>query len=85
MFVTEGLMVGILGGVFGVVGSFIVGKFANFVIKEGFHKPSLQLFEFNIYQIIVIVILSGFLGVLASFIPAFRASRLNPVEALKYE
>ncbi|WP_280169355.1 ATP-binding cassette domain-containing protein [Priestia megaterium] len=85
IFVTEGLMVGILGGVFGVVGSFIVGKFANFVIKEGFHKPSLQLFEFNIYQIIVIVILSGFLGVLASFIPAFRASRLNPVEALKYE
>ncbi|UYP07142.1 ABC transporter ATP-binding protein/permease [Priestia megaterium] len=85
IFVTEGLMVGILGGVFGVAGSFIVGKLANFIIKEGFHKPSLQLFEFNIYQIIVIVILSGFLGVLASFIPAFRASRLNPVEALKYE
>ena len=65
--------------------SFIVGKLANFVIKEEFKKPSLQLFEFNMYQIIVIIVLSGILGVVASFIPAFRASKMNPVEALKYE
>jgi ABC-type antimicrobial peptide transport system permease subunit len=37
------------------------------------------------YQIIVIIVLSGILGVVASFIPAFRASKMNPVEALKYE
>ncbi|MBU3570048.1 ATP-binding cassette domain-containing protein [Priestia aryabhattai] len=85
IFVTEGFMIGMLGGIFGVVGSFIVGKLANFVIKEGFKKPSLQLFEFDMYQIIVIIVLSGLLGVVASFIPAFRASKMNPVEALKYE
>jgi putative ABC transport system permease protein len=65
--------------------SFIVGKLANFVIKEEFKKTSLQLFEFDMYQIIVIIVLSGILGVVASFIPAFRASKMNPVEALKYE
>lgn len=85
IFVTEGFMIGALGGIFGVIGSMILGKLANFIIKEGFNKPTLQLFQFEAYQLIIIIIFSGLLGVLASFIPAFRASKLNPVEALKYE
>lgn len=85
IFVTEGLMIGILGGIFGVAGSMIIGKLANYIIKEVFEKPNLQLFQFDFYQILMIIVFSGLLGVLASFIPAFRASKLNPVEALKYE
>jgi len=75
----------LLGGFFGVAGSFIIGKLGNFIIKEGFDKPNLQLFQYDITQLVLIIIFSGLLGVAASFIPAYRAAKLNPVEALKYE
>ena len=85
IFVMEGFMIGLLGGFFGVAGSFIIGKLGNFIIKEGFDKPNLQLFQYDITQLVLIIIFSGLLGVAASFIPAYRAAKLNPVEALKYE
>ncbi|MDE5052963.1 ATP-binding cassette domain-containing protein [Niallia taxi] len=85
IFVMEGFMIGLLGGIFGVAGSFIIGKLGNFIIKEGFDKPNLQLFQYDISQLVLIIIFSGLLGVAASFIPAYRAAKLNPVEALKYE
>lgn len=85
IFVMEGFMIGVLGGLFGVVSSFLIGQLGNFIIKEGFDKPNLQLFQYDLTQLALIIIFSGLLGVLASFIPAFRASKLNPVEALKYE
>ena len=85
IFVTEGFMIGILGGVLGVADSMIIGKLANYIIKAGFAKPNLQLFQFDVFQVSIIILFSGILGILASYIPAFRASKLNPVDALKYE
>lgn len=85
IFVVEGFMIGALGGIFGVAGSFLIGKLANFIIKEGFNKPSLQLFQYELSQVVLVILFSGLLGVAASFIPAYRAAKLNPVEALKYE
>ncbi|WP_110926699.1 ABC transporter ATP-binding protein/permease [Bacillus massiliglaciei] len=85
IFVTEGFMIGMLGGLFGAAGSMAIGKLANFIIKAGFEKPNLQLFQFDINQMLIIIVFSGLLGAAASFIPAFRASRMKAAEALKYE
>lgn len=85
IFVTEGFMIGILGGVLGALSCFIIGKFGNLVIQKVLSKPDLELFQFDLLQVLVIILFSGFLGMIASFIPSYKAAKLNPVEALRYE
>ena len=42
-------------------------------------------FDIPVVQLIVVLILSGAVGVLAAILPARRASNLNVLEALAYE
>ncbi|MFV0941179.1 ABC transporter ATP-binding protein/permease [Bacillus thuringiensis] len=85
IFITEGMMIGFMGGVLGVCGSLLVGKIANIIIHEVNNKIDFELFQLTYSQIIFFILFSMFLGLLASFIPAFKASKLNPIDALRYE
>ncbi|WP_027409242.1 ATP-binding cassette domain-containing protein [Anoxybacteroides tepidamans] len=85
IFVTEGMIIGLIGGILGVLGSVIVGKASNYVIETVMHKNNLDLFQFNFIQMLLLIIFSGLLGILASFIPAHKAAKQNAVEALRYE
>lgn len=85
IFVTEGFMIGILGGILGALSCFMIGSFGDIVIQKVLNKPDLELFQFDLLQIIGIILFSGFLGIIASFIPSHKAAKLNPVEALRYE
>ncbi|HZG59620.1 MAG TPA: ATP-binding cassette domain-containing protein [Anoxybacillus sp.] len=85
VFVTEGMIIGTIGGILGVLGSIIVGKTSNYVIETVMNKHNLDIFQFNLTQMVFLIIFSGLLGVLASFIPANKAAKQNAVEALRYE
>lgn len=78
-------MIGILGGILGTLSCFMIGSFGDIVIQKVLNKPDLELFQFDLLQIIGIILFSGFLGIIASFIPSHKAAKLNPVEALRYE
>lgn len=85
IFMTEGTVIGLLGGLLGALIAVIVGVISDHVIEDFIHKIDFPLFQYSFLQIVCFVILSGFLGMMASLIPASLAARQKAVEALKYE
>jgi len=74
-----GLIGGMIGTLFGVVLSIIAGKFIEQALSAPF-SPS-----FRPALIIGAVAFSFFLGAISGTLPARQASKLQPVEALRYE
>jgi putative ABC transport system permease protein len=70
---TLALLGGLLGVALGVAGSYAIGHLAGW-------RTALQL-----ESIVTAVGFSGIIGLLFGFYPARKASRLTPIEALRYE
>ena len=67
------LVGGLLGVAFGVIGSYTVGNINNWKIILA---PETSILAFSF---------SALVGVFFGFYPALKASKLNPIEALRYE
>ena len=77
LFLTEATITGIIGGVMGAAFGFILGTFVgNYIGLPVSTSPFLGL---------IVVGFAMVTSVLAGLYPAWRASSLNPVEALRYE
>lgn len=87
LFVTEGLLLGILGAFIGSIISFVIvyimnvktisfsfGRQENLVLQ-----PTLDINEVLIISVVVVLV-----SVLASLQPAWKASRMDPIEALRH-
>lgn len=75
-FLFESSAICMFGGCIGVVLSFGIAALMNaFVLPATVSLPI----------VIIALLISVLTGVVSGFIPAFRASRLNPIEALRYE
>lgn len=85
LFLIESGMIGLVGGllgiIFGVFAAYIIGLVAGgFGIRGLFSFASLDLAGFA-----VILLLTFVTGIISGVMPAVRASRLEPAEALRYE
>jgi putative ABC transport system permease protein len=86
LFLTEGFMLGVFGAVVGSIISFIIIKVIDIIgITFSFGRqsdlilhPTLQGNDILGVSVIVIII-----SLIASISPAFKAARLNPVDALR--
>jgi putative ABC transport system permease protein len=76
-FLAEAIMISILGALFGIVLGVLVGNLFSIVLSTGFVVP------WN--WVILGIIICTLVGLLAGLYPAFKAGRLNPIEALRYE
>ena len=82
IFLIESGLMGFVGGFFGVIlGTFISFGVSEFSTRAGFKL----LFEINIPLIIFGLLFAFFVGMLSGVLPAYQASKLKPVDALRYE
>lgn len=86
-FSAEAIMLGFWGSIFGILVSMIVGNIANKLAVETFLKdfPTFQLTIFEPVTMITIALIIMFIAFLAGTLPARRASKKNPIDALRYE
>ena len=76
-FILEAIVLSTVGGAIGVV----VGVIAANVIGEINHWPIVIEVSSAIYSFLF----SAFVGMFFGFYPAYRASKLNPIDCLRYE
>ncbi len=88
MFVTEATIMGFLGGLSGVIIGFLEGKAFNLavnLIATHLGGERVSLFYSPPWFVLSILIFSLIVGFLTGVIPARRASRIDPLEALRYK
>lgn len=88
MFIAESTIMGILGGIGGVVVGILGGKIFNTIINlvaSRFGGQPVNLFYSPMWFIVVIVVFAGFVGLFTGIVPARRASKIDPLDALRYK
>jgi macrolide transport system ATP-binding/permease protein len=76
-FLIEAVVLCLFGGAFGI----LLGRGASFMVRAIMKWPT----EISLMAIIAAVAVSATVGVVFGFYPAWKASRLDPIEALRYE
>lgn len=76
-FLFEAILIGQLGGILGIFLGIFVGNIVSFIIKSPFIVPWLWIFSG--------VVLCFIVGLASGYIPAVKASRLDPIVALRHE
>jgi ABC-type antimicrobial peptide transport system permease subunit len=76
-FLVEAIVLCMTGGLAGI----LVGRGASMAITKLLHWPTLT----SLAAIIVAVAVSATVGIIFGYYPAWKASRLDPIEALRFE
>jgi len=76
-FLIEAVILCLAGGAFGIV----VGRLCSYLVTKFLHWPTLT----SLTAIVAAVAVSASVGIIFGFYPAWKASRLDPIEALRYE
>lgn len=88
MFVVEATLMGFLGSLVGVVLGWLGGKACNSLlnfIATRFGGTSVDLFSTPTWFILVIIAFGSIVGLFTGLFPARQASRIDPLDALRYK
>ncbi len=84
LFLIESGMIGALGGVLGIALGMGFAKLAEVAIRQAELGMDLQA-HFSVNMILLTLFFSFVLGCISGYLPAQKAAKLNPVDALMYE
>jgi ABC-type antimicrobial peptide transport system permease subunit len=76
-FLIEAILLCVAGGVLGI----LLGRGASWTVAKVLRWPT----EVSLPAAVAAVAVSASVGILFGFYPAWKASRLDPIEALRYE
>ena len=84
LFLIESGLYGLIGGIVGVAVGLVVAKIAEGVIGY-FIGPAFFVLKLNVWLLLGAILFSFIVGCVSGIAPARRASKLNPIESLRYE
>ncbi len=84
IFLTESCVLGTVGGIIGISIGMGLSKLVEVIAAQALGTSLLQAY-FPPYLIIGSLLFATILGAMSGALPAYRASKLKPVDALKYE
>lgn len=76
-FLIESVVICVMGGIFGIILGIIIGNLIGLSLNAGFFVPW--------FWIIAGFLICIFVGLISGFFPAKRASKLDPIESLRFE
>ncbi len=97
IFMVQGAAIGFVGTILGIIGGIILSLNLEVIVKEIERVFSVDFLDPNIYYIselpsdmqladVTLISVTAFvITLLATIYPAWRASRVQPAEALRYE
>ncbi|MFZ1700080.1 MAG: FtsX-like permease family protein [Pyrinomonadaceae bacterium] len=87
IFSLESILIGFWGALLGIIGAIIVGLIANQIAVRAYASSfeGYSLFVFTIPSMLLVMVIVCTIAFVAGVMPAIRASRLNPIESLRYE
>lgn len=77
IFIFNAGIIGMIGGIIGIISGVFLSKLIGFALGTAT--------LIDIQTILISVLVSFFTGIIAGFVPAYNASKLSPVDALRYE
>jgi putative ABC transport system permease protein len=76
-FLFESILIGQMGGLFGIILGILIGNVVSSMLKSSFVIPWVWVFTGVVVCFIV--------GVVSGYAPAVKAANIDPIEALRYE
>lgn len=85
MFLTEAAFIGFIGGVIGLIISYILSFICNLFLPAlvGYEGQNISVIPF--WLVLVAIAFSTLIGMIAGFFPAQRATKLSPLAAIRNE
>jgi macrolide transport system ATP-binding/permease protein len=88
LFIAESTYIGLFGGVVGLICGWAISKIMQFIVSTytaRFVDETIIVFYVPFYLALSVLAFSMFVTAIAGLLPAIRASRLNPITALREE
>lgn len=82
IFVLESFLIGLFSGIYGCLASSIITKIIN---SYTLSKYKSLFIDINLKYVFITILISIFISVVSGLKPSIKASKLDPVESLRYE
>lgn len=85
LFLAEAAFIGFLGGCVGLIISFILSGVCNNILPQAMGYGDAKISQIPAWLALLAVVFAAFVGILAGFFPAQRATKLSPLAAIRNE